>query len=67
VENGGDDELEEQQRRIAETDSELLDSARAAVMELAASGEVRAEVAQEVLRDLDLDTARISGESGGTG
>jgi CPA1 family monovalent cation:H+ antiporter len=65
--NGGDDELEEQQRRIAEADGELLETARAAVMELAASGEVRAEVAQEVLRDLDLDTARITGENGGSG
>lgn len=59
-ENGGDEQLEERKRRVAATDSELLESARAAVMELAASGEVRAEVAQEVLRDLDLDGARIS-------
>ncbi len=47
-------------RRMAAADSELLEAARDAVMELAARGEVRAEVAQEVLRDLDLDNARIS-------
>jgi hypothetical protein len=45
---------------MAKADSELLEAARSAVMELAARGEVRAEVAQEVLRDLDLDNARIS-------
>ena len=47
-------------RRMAETDSELLEAARDAVMELAARGDMRAEVAQEVLRDLDLDNARIT-------
>jgi CPA1 family monovalent cation:H+ antiporter len=47
-------------RRMAAADSELLEAARSAVIELAARGDVRAEVAQEVLRDLDLDDARIS-------
>jgi CPA1 family monovalent cation:H+ antiporter len=65
AENGGDPELEERQRRVAKADAELLETARDAVMELAASGEVRAEVAQAVLRDLDLDTARISGGDAG--
>jgi CPA1 family monovalent cation:H+ antiporter len=60
VDDGGDAELEEQKSRMAKADSELLEAARSAVMELAARGEVRAEVAQEVLRDLDLDNARIS-------
>jgi CPA1 family monovalent cation:H+ antiporter len=60
VDDGGDDDLEEQKRRMAETDSELLEAARSAVIELAARGDVRAEVAQAVLRDLDLDNARIT-------
>jgi CPA1 family monovalent cation:H+ antiporter len=60
VDDGGDEELEEKKRRMAEADSELLEAARSAVIELAARGDVRAEVAQEVLRDLDLDNARIS-------
>lgn len=60
VDDGGDAELEEQKRRMSEADSELLEAARSAVMELAARGDVRAEVAQEVLRDLDLDNARIT-------
>jgi CPA1 family monovalent cation:H+ antiporter len=61
--DGGDDELEERNRRAAETDHELLESARAAVIELEASGEVRAEVAQAVLRELDLDSARLNDTS----
>ncbi len=66
AENGGDDVLEERNRRMAATDSDLLDTARNAVIELAASGQVRHDVAQDVLRDLDLDTARISDPGGGT-
>jgi CPA1 family monovalent cation:H+ antiporter len=66
AENGGDADLEERNRRVAETDGELLETARDAVLELAASGQVRAEVAQDVLRDLDLDTARVSEPGGGT-
>ncbi|MEA2466643.1 MAG: monovalent cation/hydrogen antiporter [Thermoleophilaceae bacterium] len=60
ADHGGDDDLEDRKRRVAAADSVLLEAARAAVMELAARGEIRAEVAQEVLRDLDLDNARIS-------
>jgi CPA1 family monovalent cation:H+ antiporter len=65
VDGGGDADLEDRKRRVADADSDLLESARAAVQELAASGEVRAEVAQEVLRDLDLDTARVRDGAGG--
>jgi monovalent cation/hydrogen antiporter len=43
------------------TDLELLDAARDAVLELEARGDIRAEVAQEVLRELDLDSARLRG------
>jgi hypothetical protein len=60
ADHGGDDELEDRKARVAAADSDLLDAARDAVMDLAARGEIRAEVAQEVLRDLDLDDARIS-------
>ena len=44
-----------------QTDLELLDAARDAVLELEERGEIRAEVAQEVLRELDLDSARLRG------
>jgi Na+/H+ antiporter len=60
AEDGGDASLEDEARRMAAADSDLLEAARLAVIELAARGDVRAEVAQEVLRDLDLDDARIS-------
>jgi CPA1 family monovalent cation:H+ antiporter len=62
--DGGDDELEERSRKVAAVDGELLEAARDAVVELEASGKVRSEVAQRVLRDLDLDTARIGDASG---
>jgi CPA1 family monovalent cation:H+ antiporter len=59
AENGGDPELEERHRRVAAADAELLDAARDAVLELEARGDVRSNVAQRVLRDLDLDSARV--------
>ncbi|MEA2479194.1 MAG: hypothetical protein QOJ07_1116, partial [Thermoleophilaceae bacterium] len=43
------------------TDLELLDEARSAVLALESRGEIRSEVAQQVLRDLDLDSARLQG------
>jgi CPA1 family monovalent cation:H+ antiporter len=43
----------------AKTDLELLDAARAAVLDLEDQGRVRSEVAQRVLRRLDLDSARL--------
>jgi Na+/H+ antiporter len=58
--DGGDPELEERNRRVSAADAELLDAARDAVIELEARGDVRADVAQRVLRDLDLDSARVS-------
>jgi Na+/H+ antiporter len=60
--NGGDPELEERNRRLAAADAELLEAARDAVLELEASGDVRSDVAQRVLRDLDLDSARVGEE-----
>ena len=42
-----------------QTDSELLEAARTAVLDLEQRGEVRSEVAQKVLRKLDLDSARL--------
>jgi Na+/H+ antiporter len=57
--DGGDDALEERSRKLAAADSDLLDAARDAVVELEAKGDVRSDVAQRVLRDLDLDTARV--------
>jgi CPA1 family monovalent cation:H+ antiporter len=57
--NGGDSDLEERHERLAAADCELLDAARDAVIELEARGDVRADVAQRVLRDLDLDSARV--------
>jgi CPA1 family monovalent cation:H+ antiporter len=59
VQDGGDPELEKRGHMIAAVDSELLAAARSAVVDLEAAGEVRADVAQRVLRDLDLDSARI--------
>ena len=43
----------------ARTDQELLDAARAAVVDLEDRGEVRSDVAQRVIRRLDLDSARL--------
>jgi CPA1 family monovalent cation:H+ antiporter len=59
VADGGDRELEERSRRVGAADEELLDAARDAVIELEARGDVRSDVAQRVLRDLDLDSARV--------
>ena len=42
-----------------QTDLELLDVARNAVLDLEERGEVRSEVAQKVIRKLDLDSARL--------
>jgi CPA1 family monovalent cation:H+ antiporter len=63
ADDGGDPKLEERNRRLAAADEELLGAARDAVIELEARGDVRADVAQRVLRDLDLDSARV-GEDG---
>jgi CPA1 family monovalent cation:H+ antiporter len=65
AEHGGDPELERQTERITAADAELLDAGRSAVVELEARGDVRAEVAQKVLRDLDLDSARVGETVGG--
>lgn len=43
----------------AQTDLELLEAARQAVLDLEERGEVRSEVAQHVIRQLDLDSARL--------
>jgi CPA1 family monovalent cation:H+ antiporter len=59
AENGGDAKLEDRNQRLAEADEELLAAARNAVIELEARGDIRADVAQRVLRDLDLDSARV--------
>jgi Na+/H+ antiporter len=59
ADDGGDADLEDRNRRLAAADEELLAAARNAVMEMEASGDVRADVAQRVLRDLDLDSARV--------
>jgi hypothetical protein len=45
---------------VAGPDCDLLDAARDAVIELEARGDVRADIAQRVLRDLDLDSARVA-------
>jgi Na+/H+ antiporter len=42
-----------------QTDMELLEAARAAVLDLEQRGDVRSEVAQKVIRKLDLDSARL--------
>jgi hypothetical protein len=42
-----------------QTDLELLEAARSAVLDLEQRGEVRTEVAQKVIRKLDLDSARL--------
>jgi CPA1 family monovalent cation:H+ antiporter len=59
AEDGGDAKLEDRNQRLAEADEELLAAARDAVIELEARGDVRSDVAQRVLRDLDLDSARV--------
>ena len=64
AEDGGDPELERRNAKITAADADLLDAARSVVVELEARGEVRAEVAQKILRDLDLDSARV-GETAG--
>ena len=43
----------------ARTDGELLAAAREAILELEGEGEVRSDVAQEVIRRLDLSSARL--------
>ncbi len=43
----------------ARTDSELLAAARRAILDLEEEGEVRSDVAQEVIRRLDLSSARL--------
>ena len=43
----------------ARTDAELLYAAREAVLDLEGEGEVRSDVAQEVIRRLDLSSARL--------
>jgi CPA1 family monovalent cation:H+ antiporter len=42
-----------------QTDLEMLEAARQAVIDLEAQGEIRTEVAQKVMRKLDLDSARL--------
>src|SRR3954470_377867 len=42
-----------------QTDLEMLEAARRAVIDLEERGEVRSEVAQKVMRKLDLDSARL--------
>jgi CPA1 family monovalent cation:H+ antiporter len=59
AQNGGDQDLEQRSERVGAADEELLDAARDAVIEMEARGEVRSDVAQRVLRDLDLDSARV--------
>jgi hypothetical protein len=60
AEDGGDPDLEDRNQRLAAADEELLEAARDAVIELEARGDVRADIAQRVLRDLDLDSARVA-------
>jgi monovalent cation/hydrogen antiporter len=42
-----------------QTDLEMLEAARQAVIDLEEQGEIRSEVAQKVMRKLDLDSARL--------
>jgi len=42
-----------------QTDLELLETAREAVLDLEETGQIRSEVAQKVIRKLDLDSARL--------
>ena len=42
-----------------QTDLEMLEAARQAVIDLEENGEIRTEVAQKVMRKLDLDSARL--------
>ena len=53
------DEAQEVLEAAARTDGELLKAAREAVLELEGEGEVRSDVAQEVIRRLDLSSARL--------
>ena len=53
--DAADDVLE----AAARTDGELLTAAREAILELEGEGEVRSDVAQEVIRRLDLSSARL--------
>ena len=62
--DGGDADLERRSEKVTLVDAELLDAARRAVVELEARGDVRADVAQKVLRDLDLDSARVGDTPG---
>jgi Na+/H+ antiporter len=55
----GDGSANEALRAAAETDAELLNVARDAVLELEENGEVRSDVAQAVIRRLDLSSARL--------
>jgi CPA1 family monovalent cation:H+ antiporter len=64
LDDEADERLEERGRKIAAVDDELLAAARSAVVELEANGDVRSEVAQKVLRDLDLDSARVDDGTG---
>jgi CPA1 family monovalent cation:H+ antiporter len=50
---------EERLEAAEQTDLEMLEAARAAVLKLEEEGEVRADVAQKVIRKLDLDSARL--------
>ncbi|MEA2445523.1 MAG: monovalent cation/hydrogen antiporter, partial [Thermoleophilales bacterium] len=56
--NGNGSHAAEVLDAAARTDQELLDAARGAVLDLEDRGEVRSDVAQRVLRRLDLDSAR---------
>ncbi|HYI35508.1 MAG TPA: Na+/H+ antiporter [Thermoleophilaceae bacterium] len=53
------DAAQEVLEAAAETDAELLTVARKAILELEGEGEVRSDVAQEVIRRLDLSSARL--------
>ena len=53
------DEADDVLEAAAATDGELLSAAREAVLELEGEGEVRSDVAQEVIRRLDLSSARL--------
>jgi CPA1 family monovalent cation:H+ antiporter len=57
--NGDGDHAADVLDAAAQTDQELLEAARGAVLDLEDRGEVRSDVAQRVLRRLDLDSARL--------
>jgi NhaP-type Na+/H+ or K+/H+ antiporter len=60
AEDGKDGHVAQEALAAAEqTDLELLEAARGAVLELEERGEVRSDVAQKVIRKLDLDSARL--------